>query len=1260
MTNAEADPLSRFSLPQLPDLEPSASLRERLESARRLALAVQALHRQGQIHRSLDAVAVEGDFPQQLDPPAAPRRFGGDQSDPVFCPPELAQGSAVELPAEIEAAAAILRDRGTPLDPRRIDVYQFGVLLCQSLTGEPFLNYLFSPTGKANVPQMARALLESCLGENPAGPLVDGDALIEALDSLIRQFPGKQAHSETPPLGSAIISPGNTPPQGKAVPLPPKTPTDDRLPFEQLGHFQIIEQIGSGGMGDVYKGYDPSLDRYVAIKVLAAPLARDEQFVQRFNAEATAAAKLSHPNVVPIYYIEQDAGHHFFAMQFIEGQSLAQRLSREKRLPVDATVAIIEQCLAGLDAAHTQGLIHRDVKPGNILLERASGRAVLVDFGLVRHLNAETRMTATGVVMGTVDYVAPEQARGRAIDGRADIYSLGVMFYELLAGRLPFISDSPTAMIFQHAYEEPFPLKQAAADVPQPLADIIAHMMEKDPGERYPSCAAVLADLQAFREGRPVSVAIQRPSVGAAAHSLGVAAERPRQQPTTAIIPPDYLAEDLETGHFPLPPDNPWQRAKDWAASIFRRHAPQYFQEMQNTTLQMDAAVAHYQRRCDRLASLLGEARGIETELAGQIEAQMAGAAAATTRAAASSTEDDRKAAQDKKREYEKIAALLRSQVDQQRQQVEELELQRSKADATLARLQSQQGILKTRLKAVENRRQLRGEPLESNRPRWLAPLAAATGMIALVAMLGYPHKAPGPVEPPSPVNLIVNGDFEGPPVAARGKYIDLPGGTSFQGWTVGGHSISLLNSQEGQAHSGVQILDLSGTEPGSIEQSVATTPGKTYLLTFWYCGPRLHPYTGDAYAEVIWDGAVIDKIHAPPGSIQKNNWTHASYKLTAKSASSLLKFNSLSPNEGITLDDISLIAVPEVSVEEGGTNGNILGNLIVNGDFEEPKAPFGGWSSVPGGCSFPGWTVGGDSVDLTHTSHAAARSGIQSVDLAGALPASITQTVATTPGKTYLLRFWYSGHWFHRYGGEAFAEVYWDSVLVDKLHRPGSPSARNMNWTAATYKLRATSTSTLLTFSGLSPNGGIMLDDVSLTVLPNDQGEETGSNENILGNLIVDGGFEDSPFAPDASYLMIPSGAAVSRWTVGGRSIDIYNTRFSTAHSGKQAIDLTGDEPGSISQSIATTPGTTYRLSFWYSGHWCLPRDGGAAEVFWDGVLLDTIRRPPSKASTDVNWTFVSYEVRAKTTSTLLKFNSLTPHGAGICLDDISLVPLP
>jgi len=740
MTRAVADSMPRLLLSQLLAEKLSWSLRERLVLTRRLALAIQVLHRQGQTHRSLDpaTITLGEQFQPQLGPPAGPRRFGGDQSDPEFCPPELAQSSVVELPAEIEVAAAILRQRGIALDPRRIDVYQLGVLLCQLLTGEPFLNYLYSPTCKAKVPPMTRALLNSCLGESPAGPLADCDAMVAALDDLIRQLPqdSRTSSLETPPSGSFVISPGNTPPHGKAVALPAETPDGEKLPFQQLGHFQIVSQIGSGGMGDVYRGYDASLDRYVAIKVLAEALARDKEFVRRFSAEATAVAKLSHPNVVPIYFIGQDARRHFFAMQFIEGQSLAERLARDKRLPVDEAVTIIEQCLAGLGAAHAQGLIHRDVKPGNILLERASGRAVLVDFGLVRHLNAESRMTATGVVMGTVDYLAPEQARGRAVDGRADIYSVGVMFYELLGGRLPFIADSPTAMIFQHAYETPFPLKKAAPDVPQSLVDVTARMMAKEPAERYASCDAVLADLRAFREGRPVEAA-----------SLSKVS-------ATSNTPADELPVDWEPGRVLLPSNNPWQRARDWAATMFRRHAPQYVQEMQDTTQQMDAAVAHYERRCKRLADLLQEARGIESDLSQQINAQLAVAA----------SKHNGQTAQARNNEHERDVVALRSQRDVQRQQVEELERQLGKASATLASLHSQQNVLKSRLQAAEARRHLEGGPIRRTSRQRLVQIAIVacffallgSGLVALVPGALKRLYAPEmrPPEPPLPIEV--------------------------------------------------------------------------------------------------------------------------------------------------------------------------------------------------------------------------------------------------------------------------------------------------------------------------------------------------------------------------------------------------------------------------------------------------------------------------------------------------------------------------
>jgi len=409
-----------------------------------------------------------------------------------------------------------------------------------------------------------------------AQPPADADELIRSGES-----PADASARETPADGSFLGPGADTLPQGHRPAQPPEP--EAGLPFDRLGHYQILERIGGGGMGDVYRGHDASLDRYVAVKVLRAELARDEDYVRRFHAEAGAVARLDHPNIVPLYFSGEDGGHHFFAMQFIEGESLSQRLRRCGKLPAEEAVAIAAHCLAGLEAAHAEGLIHRDVKPGNILMDRRRGSAVLVDFGLVRHQGAGQRLTAAGAIMGTVEYMAPEQARRQPIDGRADIYSLGVLLYQMLAGRLPFTADTPTAMIFQHAYEEPLPLREAVPDLPTPVVALVARMMAKDPAQRYQNCAEALADLGAVR-----------------------------QEPTAAF-PAVELEEEVELPErvSRLASYGPWQRICDWAATMFRRNAPQFVQELQDTTQQVDGAVAAYERRRNRLARLVEEGRAI-------------------------------------------------------------------------------------------------------------------------------------------------------------------------------------------------------------------------------------------------------------------------------------------------------------------------------------------------------------------------------------------------------------------------------------------------------------------------------------------------------------------------------------------------------------------------------------------------------------------------------------------------------------------------
>jgi hypothetical protein len=279
-------------------------------------------------------------------------------------------------------------------------------------------------------------------------------------------------------------------------------------------------------MGEVYRAEDETLHREVAVKVLPPDLARDEDFVRRFQAEAAAMGRLNHPNVVPVYFFGEESGLYYFVMPLVVGESLAERLHHGPRLSVAEVTELAGQCLEGLQAAHQAGLIHRDIKPGNILLERATGRAMLGDFGLVRRLGASTQLTAAGTVMGTADYLAPEQARGGEVDQRADLYAMGVVIYQMLSGQLPFVADSPTSMLFQHVFEKPPPMDRVAADVPAALAAIVARMMAKNAAERYENCAEVLADLEAFRTGRAVSaVGWQErgsPEAGAAEPARGI------------------------------------------------------------------------------------------------------------------------------------------------------------------------------------------------------------------------------------------------------------------------------------------------------------------------------------------------------------------------------------------------------------------------------------------------------------------------------------------------------------------------------------------------------------------------------------------------------------------------------------------------------------------------------------------------------------------------------------------------------------------
>ena len=260
---------------------------------------------------------------------------------------------------------------------------------------------------------------------------------------------------------------------------------------KELGQYQLKEVIRRGGMATVYKAYQPALDRFVAVKVLHN---RDPQFAARFKREARAIAQLQHHNILPIYdYGEQD-GLLYLVLQYIEnGTTLSDLLGT----PMDPAPALrlIRHVLDALEYAHQRGIIHRDIKPANILMPSPVW-PMLADFGIAKLLNDDQRLTMPGLIIGTAAYMAPEQADGRAIDARTDLYALGVVLYEMLTGRVPFDADTPMAVLTKHAYEPPPPPRSLNPNLPAAVESALLRALAKNPADRYQSAAEMAADLE--------------------------------------------------------------------------------------------------------------------------------------------------------------------------------------------------------------------------------------------------------------------------------------------------------------------------------------------------------------------------------------------------------------------------------------------------------------------------------------------------------------------------------------------------------------------------------------------------------------------------------------------------------------------------------------------------------------------------------------------------------------------------------------------
>ena len=279
---------------------------------------------------------------------------------------------------------------------------------------------------------------------------------------------------------------------------------------EQLGdRYRLGELLGRGGMAEVHIGQDVRLGRDVAVKMLRPDMARDPTFQARFRREAQSAASLNHPSIVAVYDTGEDdfAGNPvpYIVMEYVEGSTLRELLASGSRLVPERALEIVDGILAALAYSHQRGIVHRDIKPANVMLNR-NGEVKVMDFGIARAMaDGASTMTQTSAVIGTAQYLSPEQARGEQVDARSDIYSAGCLLYELLAGRPPFVGDSPVSVAYQHVREEPIPPSHIDPDVPAAADAIVLRALTKDREERYQTADEMRADIRSALAGRPVA-----------------------------------------------------------------------------------------------------------------------------------------------------------------------------------------------------------------------------------------------------------------------------------------------------------------------------------------------------------------------------------------------------------------------------------------------------------------------------------------------------------------------------------------------------------------------------------------------------------------------------------------------------------------------------------------------------------------------------------------------------------------------------------
>src|SRR5438309_348949 len=327
----------------------------------------------------------------------------------------------------------------------------------------------------------------------------------------------------TPPPLSPITH--QNPPPGQA--LSPSSPVSPTGTFGSLllqpgtiigNRYRLVQILGEGGMGAVYKARDIELDRVIALKVIRPELASNPEILQRFKQELILARQVTDRNVIRIFDLGEAAGIKFITMEYVEGQSLYQILKEKGKLPVSEAINIMRQMLSGLLAAHREGVIHRDLKPGNIMRD-SQGRVVVMDFGLARSLVGDG-MTRTGTMMGTMEYMSPEQAQAKELDARSDIFTSGLICYELLTGKMPYHADSVVASLLKRMQERAIPPSDWDASIPQPVSELVSKCLERDPADRWQSAEEILDRIDEIQGKRPMSVLTSRPPVSLTAQSV--------------------------------------------------------------------------------------------------------------------------------------------------------------------------------------------------------------------------------------------------------------------------------------------------------------------------------------------------------------------------------------------------------------------------------------------------------------------------------------------------------------------------------------------------------------------------------------------------------------------------------------------------------------------------------------------------------------------------------------------------------------------